>query len=59
MTTDYQEVTRNYIRYCYTCDKAHECDTEEQCVACWRQKEQLQTEEMTEETRQALRQYAE
>ncbi|PZD95440.1 hypothetical protein DNH61_12970 [Paenibacillus sambharensis] len=32
-------VTQNYMRYCYYCDQAVECDTEVQCLACWEQKE--------------------
>ncbi|QWU13944.1 hypothetical protein SAMN04487895_101204 [Paenibacillus sophorae] len=28
-------VTKNLLQLCYTCDDAHQCQTEEQCKACW------------------------
>ncbi|MDT3424765.1 hypothetical protein J2Z22_000277 [Paenibacillus forsythiae] len=28
-------VTRNLLQLCYTCEDAHQCQTEEQCRACW------------------------
>ncbi|MFB9324856.1 hypothetical protein ACFFSY_02730 [Paenibacillus aurantiacus] len=27
--------TRNLLQFCYTCQEAHECDTERRCIACW------------------------
>ncbi|WP_169733350.1 MULTISPECIES: hypothetical protein [Paenibacillus] len=28
-------VTKNLLQLCYTCEDAHQCQTEEQCRACW------------------------
>ncbi|TVY01444.1 hypothetical protein [Cohnella terricola] len=35
---DKQVYTINYLKYCYTCQHAHECETEGKCVACWEEK---------------------
>lgn len=29
------QVTRNLLMYCYTCEDATFCTTEEECKACW------------------------
>ncbi|WP_159888229.1 hypothetical protein [Paenibacillus puerhi] len=31
-------MTKNYLHFCYTCPKAHECATEKQCIDCWIEK---------------------
>jgi hypothetical protein len=53
-------MTRNYIQFCYTCPKAHECVTEKQCVDCWIEKG-VAPAELREagETERLLREYAE
>lgn len=28
-------VTRNLLQFCYHCEDAHLCTTEEDCKACW------------------------
>ncbi|RXZ81631.1 hypothetical protein EBB07_13275 [Paenibacillaceae bacterium] len=35
MTAKQIPVTENLLRFCYHCEAAHECTTEEQCRACW------------------------
>ena len=34
------EITRNYLRFCYDCTDAAGCDTEAKCLACWEDREQ-------------------
>ncbi|SDD57083.1 hypothetical protein SAMN02799630_03875 [Paenibacillus sp. UNCCL117] len=52
-------ITRNYIQFCYTCQKAHECTTEKQCMACWVEKGMMPAEFLeAEETKRLLREYA-
>lgn len=62
MTGNAQEVmTKNYMQFCYTCDDAHLCTTEEACKACWAEKgllnEEDQEAEGVTETRQLLMDY--
>jgi hypothetical protein len=35
MNKDQTMVTRNLINFCYTCDDARHCTTEQQCIDCW------------------------
>ncbi|GAB6989995.1 hypothetical protein [Paenibacillus pini] len=42
MTTNEMEMTtHNLLHYCYTCEGAALCDTEEKCKACWAEKGML------------------
>ncbi|WP_160031766.1 hypothetical protein [Paenibacillus sp. An7] len=34
-TIENDQVTRNLLMYCYTCEDATFCTTEEECRACW------------------------
>lgn len=34
-TTVENAITRNFLQFCYTCEDAHLCTTEETCQACW------------------------
>lgn len=60
-TTAQETVTRNFLQFCYNCEDAHLCTTEEMCQACWA--EQGLDAELSgetggaEETRQLLFQY--
>ncbi|WP_211748525.1 hypothetical protein [Paenibacillus sp. Marseille-Q4541] len=51
------QTTRNLLMYCYTCEDAAFCTTEEACKACWAEQGLLDNEENqgTEETQQFLR----
>lgn len=44
----YNVITHNMIQYCYTCPQAHECDTEEKCIACWIEKGLIKKEDLQE-----------
>lgn len=53
------EITKNMIKYCYTCEDAHKCDTEEKCIACWEAKGIMKKEQKDElTTEELLREYA-
>ncbi|MDO7904866.1 hypothetical protein Q5741_00395 [Paenibacillus sp. JX-17] len=53
--TNEQYVTNNLLQFCYTCEHAHECTTEEQCKACWAENGMLPEEnEGLNETRKYL-----
>ncbi|MGZ7441564.1 hypothetical protein [Paenibacillus sp. TH7-28] len=59
-TTTQDTVTRNYLQFCYTCEDAHLCTTEDMCQACWAEKGLLETEPEADgaaETRQLLFEY--
>lgn len=57
-TTTQETVTRNYLQFCYTCEDAHLCTTEEMCKACWTEKGLDEMEaDGAEETRQMLLEY--
>lgn len=59
-TTTQDTVTRNYLQFCYTCEDAHLCTTEDMCQACWAEKGLLDIEpeaDGTEETRKLLFEY--
>lgn len=52
-------VTKNLLRFCYTCDHAHTCETEEASTSCWADKG-FAFEDNTDEdtTAELLRMYA-
>ncbi|USB33553.1 hypothetical protein [Paenibacillus sp. YPG26] len=58
-TVNQEVVTRNLLQFCYTCEDAHLCTTEEACEACWAAKGLLDLEEENgaEETRALLFEY--
>lgn len=58
-TVNQEDVTRNLLQFCYTCEDAHLCTTEEACQECWTAKGMLNLEEEdgAEETRALLQEY--
>lgn len=60
-TTTQETVTRNFLQFCYTCEDAHLCTTEEMCQACWAENglnEEFEVEaDGAAETRQLLFDY--
>lgn len=57
-TANQENVTRNYLQFCYTCEDAHLCTTEETCQACWAEQGlNAMPEENAEETRELLQLY--
>ncbi|MUG47490.1 hypothetical protein [Paenibacillus woosongensis] len=60
MKTDQDQVTRNLLQFCYHCEDAHLCTTEEACKACWAENGWFEPEAEAagaEETRQLLQFY--
>ncbi|WP_019638687.1 hypothetical protein [Paenibacillus fonticola] len=58
MKTNQDTVTRNLLQFCYTCEDAHLCTTEEMCKACWAENGLYEAEEAgAEETRELLQLY--
>lgn len=59
MKTNNQEtVTRNFLQFCYTCEDAHLCTTEEACQACWAEQGlHEQHADVVDETRELLQFY--
>ncbi|GAA0137199.1 hypothetical protein YSY43_40400 [Paenibacillus sp. YSY-4.3] len=62
MKTNQDQVTRNLLQFCYHCEDAHLCTTEETCKACWVENGLYEAEAETEaagaeETRQLLQFY--
>ncbi|AWB44796.1 hypothetical protein DCC85_11580 [Paenibacillus sp. CAA11] len=58
MKTTNDVMTRNLLQFCYTCEDAHLCTTEEACRACWEENGMMEQEaDGTEETRQLLMEY--
>lgn len=57
-TFDFETTTtKNLLQFCYTCEDAHECTTEEICRECWAAKGLLDEEEQEDETKQLLMEY--
>lgn len=57
-TANQEVVTRNYLQFCYTCEDAHLCTTEEACQACWAEQGLCALpEENVEETKELLQLY--
>ncbi|MHA0857974.1 hypothetical protein [Paenibacillus sp. CMAA1364] len=42
------ETTKNYLQFCYTCEDAHLCTTEEKCKSCWAEQAMTETTELNE-----------
>lgn len=51
------QATKNLLMYCYHCEHAHRCETEEKCNDCWIE-EQFVQEDRELTTEELLRQYA-
>lgn len=53
------QVTTNLLMYCYHCENAYRCETEEKCKDCWAN-DQFVTKQETREltTEELLREYA-
>lgn len=59
-TMNEEMMTRNFLKFCYTCEDAHMCTNEEICKACWADKglDNMEFEtDGAEETRQLLFDY--
>ncbi len=59
-TNKQDQVTRNLLQFCYNCEDAHLCTTEEACKACWAENGLYEEEAEAagaEETRQLLQFY--
>lgn len=57
-TTNQETVTRNLLQFCYTCEDAHLCTTEEICKACWTENGLYEEKaDGAEETQQLLQFY--
>ncbi|MEK3735297.1 MULTISPECIES: hypothetical protein [Paenibacillus] len=41
----YDRITQHYLNLCYNCDYNHECQTEEECLACWTEQGLLTAED--------------
>lgn len=52
------DMTQNYMKFCYHCDDASKCTTEEQCKACWASMETDAEHEVCETTKYLTLQYA-
>jgi len=52
------EMTQNYMKFCYMCDDASKCTTEEQCRACWASMRSDEEQETCETTKYMKLQYA-
>ncbi|MBC8079413.1 MAG: hypothetical protein H7X86_03655 [Gorillibacterium sp.] len=46
------QVTKNLLQFCYTCDDAALCTSEEVCRHCWAEHETLLDEEEKEEEKE-------
>lgn len=59
-TTIQDNVTNQFMKFCYTCDDAHQCTTEEACKACWTANGMThETNDGAQETRELLLNYYE
>jgi len=57
MRTD--QTTKNLLMFCYHCEHAHQCETEEKCKECWTDEQFVtQQEERELTTEELLREYA-
>jgi hypothetical protein len=48
------ETSKNLLQFCYTCEDAHLCTTEEKCKACWTEQGILSEQEGLNETQTYL-----
>lgn len=44
------ETSKNLLQFCYTCDDAHLCTTEEKCRECWADQAILTEQDAMDET---------
>lgn len=44
-TMNQETATHNYLKFCYHCEDAHLCTTEEACQACWAEQGLLDAQE--------------
>ncbi|GIO83093.1 hypothetical protein J25TS5_00250 [Paenibacillus faecis] len=57
-TANQETVTRNFLQFCYTCEDAHLCTTEEACQACWAEQGLCERDaQATDETQELLQLY--
>ncbi|TYA13649.1 hypothetical protein FRY98_13510 [Paenibacillus faecis] len=57
-TANQENVTRNFLQFCYTCEDAHLCTTEEACQACWAEQGLCERDaQATDETQELLQLY--
>lgn len=53
-----EQLTKYLLHFCFTCDRGHECTTEEITVACMKEKfAEAECKTPQEETRELLRWY--
>jgi hypothetical protein len=55
--TDRMDLTRFFLHYCYTCQDAAACETEEACIECWQNKGIHHQKALPEETQKLLMEY--
>ena len=58
MMTQTDTVTKNLLQFCYTCEDAMHCQTEEICRSCWAE-QGIALEEQPDETEKLLHAYYE
>lgn len=46
--------SKKLLQFCYTCEDAHLCDSEEKCQACWSEQGMLADQEEMNETQVLL-----
>ncbi|AOZ91020.1 hypothetical protein [Paenibacillus crassostreae] len=49
-----KDITQNLLQFCYTCEDAHLCTTEEKCRACWTEQGLMTEESALDETQTFL-----
>jgi hypothetical protein len=57
MNGNQTEITRNLLFFCYTCDHANNCATEQECIDCWTEQNLITEVDETEETQRLMRLY--
>lgn len=50
-------VTRNLLQFCYTCENAYLCTTEQACKECWTNNGIYEAADDAAETRRLLQDY--
>ncbi|MNP55954.1 hypothetical protein D3C76_1506420 [compost metagenome] len=48
------DISKNLLQFCYTCEDAHLCTTEEKCRACWTEQGLLADQDELDETQRFL-----
>lgn len=56
-TIDRTDLTRFFLHYCYTCQNADACETEEACIQCMENQALHYEKELPEETERLLMEY--